>query len=270
MESLGWRSCCLNHAFADVACKNLDRVAIVHASSFSHSVGSDCVEEGLGYEGRPIYHGDVAYTYSELLGAVDELAKRLLAFRRGSQTPSTGEIMGGHSKHNLDENAGLLYDNTCLEKIWIGVEEQCECKRIGVLLGPSADYIISLLAVLKVGAAFVPLDPLWPMGRILAVVADSKPCLVITCKYMIGFSFGKSYTLENLTSIMNAPVLCLPDGFAKEWKVSCQADVPINSCNTRKTYSYCYVMYTSGSTGNPKGVCGREEGMQKYCQGTVL
>ena len=51
---------------------------------------------------------------------------------------------------------------------------------VAVVLGRSADLVVALLAVLKAGAAYLPVDPGYPAERIGFMLADARPALVVT------------------------------------------------------------------------------------------
>lgn len=135
--------------------------------------------------------------------------------------------------------------------------EFCE-QRIGVMMVQSAEYLVSLLAVMMNGAAFVPLDLSWPPGRLEAVVRASRPCLVIFCHHA---SWSPQRDLSRILTCVNCPILTLSESFLKAVVAkACVVRQAICRCKAAKT-SYAYVLYTSGSTGNPKGVCGTEKGI---------
>ncbi|WP_299258183.1 non-ribosomal peptide synthetase [uncultured Aquimarina sp.] len=95
---------------------------------------------------------------------------------------------------------------------------------IGVKLDRSEWLIISLLAILKTGGAYVPIDPKYPQQRIDHIEKDSN------CKFTIDENTVKSFKKEARYSDTSCP------------------KVKVTSKNL------AYVMYTSGSTGKPKGV----------------
>ncbi|MGH3862148.1 amino acid adenylation domain-containing protein [Actinokineospora sp.] len=92
---------------------------------------------------------------------------------------------------------------------------------VAVALPRSVDLVVALLAVLKSGAAYLPIDPDFPRHRIDAMLADAEPALV----------------LDDLTAIRDTAAYLDSDP-----GVTVRADNP------------AYVIYTSGSTGKPKGV----------------
>ncbi len=104
-------------------------------------------------------------------------------------------------------------------------------KLIGLLMPRSADAIIGLLAVMKSGSAFVPLDPNAPDAR-NAVIAEDLDLIIVApqCE-------GKSFLAE------------VPVVHSGSWKDTPAADDPALSIEMD---ALAYVLYTSGSTGKPK------------------
>ncbi|MFE8644266.1 amino acid adenylation domain-containing protein [Sphingomonas sp. NCPPB 2930] len=107
---------------------------------------------------------------------------------------------------------------------------------VGVCLDPSVELVVSLLAVLKAGAAFVPLDPTHPQDRITHVVRDAATKAIIC-------NGGTSHLCPN------GAVGIVLDTIREELadKSAANPDVPVAADDV------IYVMYTSGSTGLPKG-----------------
>jgi len=108
---------------------------------------------------------------------------------------------------------------------------------IGVSLSRSTDLIATLIAVLKCGAAYVPLDPNFPKERLEFMLQDSEAKYIITNKKTnIVFPDSiKTIILEDLLS--NLPI---------------QPETPLDITVSQE--SIAYILYTSGSTGKPKGV----------------
>ena len=110
--------------------------------------------------------------------------------------------------------------------------------RVGICLDRSPDLMVALLAVLKSGAAYVPLDPAYPAARLAQIVEDARPAAVLT----------KSFVHERLPA--NEAAMILLD--AEAALIGRQSDSPLASTATPEDLAY--VIYTSGSTGRPKGV----------------
>ncbi len=110
---------------------------------------------------------------------------------------------------------------------------------VGVLLESSDYYIVSILAILKAGGAFIPIDPAYPKERIEFILRDSKMKLLITIEsYMKDIEF-------------NGLVINISE--EDSWRAS--SVVELGSIkNSIKTNNLAYIIYTSGTTGFPKGV----------------
>jgi non-ribosomal peptide synthetase-like protein len=110
--------------------------------------------------------------------------------------------------------------------------------RAAILMERSVDMYVTLLAVLKCGAAFVPIDPSVPCDRVKFVIEDSEACLLLS-----------SSVLSDLYTDLECSVVL----------VDKQGEAINRQPVTRPLWSdpsdsLCYIIYTSGSTGKPKGV----------------
>jgi amino acid adenylation domain-containing protein len=110
--------------------------------------------------------------------------------------------------------------------------------RIVVALDRSVELVIALLAVLKAGSTYVPLDPIYPAQRLLHVVANAQPAAILT---------RAALQLQLADSAIEQ--LCM-DGLAA--RVAAHAGDALQ--NPADVEAAAYVIYTSGSTGVPKGV----------------
>ena len=108
---------------------------------------------------------------------------------------------------------------------------------VGVCLDRSAEMFGAVLAVLKTGAAYLPLDPSHPSERLELVLQDAGVALLLTQEHLAA------------TLRAEARVVCL-DGERSLWAK--ESTAPLDG-ETRPD-SLAYVIYTSGSTGRPKGV----------------
>ena len=110
--------------------------------------------------------------------------------------------------------------------------------KVGICLRRSLELPVALLAVLKAGAACVPLDPAYPKERLTYMLEDSQTPLVLT----------QAGLLAEVTDF-NAEVVNLD----ADWKLFA-AESRENLCSGVKPENLAYVIYTSGSTGKPRGV----------------
>ncbi|UQA92485.1 non-ribosomal peptide synthetase [Streptomyces halobius] len=114
---------------------------------------------------------------------------------------------------------------------------------VAMALPRSLDLIVALLAVLKSGAAYVPIDPGHPADRIAHMLQDANPAAVLTTAETAAAlpeqGQNTRRVLLDQTSLHHLPGADLTDG---------ERTAPLTAS------SPAYVIYTSGSTGRPKGV----------------
>ncbi|WP_184551943.1 AMP-binding protein, partial [Xanthomonas arboricola] len=106
-------------------------------------------------------------------------------------------------------------------------------QRVALIATRSLDLVVALLGVLKAGAAYVPLDPEQPIGRLADLVADSGATVVLSDRALEGAGFQATLPLA-------------PSAWARYPDTA-----PVVA---GQASDLAYVMYTSGSTGTPKGV----------------
>lgn len=110
--------------------------------------------------------------------------------------------------------------------------------KVGVCLARNADLVVSLLAVLKAGGAYLALDPAYPKKRNAFTISDSGAQIVLTAQ-----SFRSDF--EDST----ATLVCID-----QERAEIEACSDENVCAAVHSHNLAYVIYTSGSTGKPKGV----------------
>lgn len=114
---------------------------------------------------------------------------------------------------------GELELHVCRLASWLTSQGIAAGDRVAIELTRSVDLPLAMLAIWRVGAAYVPLEPAWPEARREAVLADAQPALVIS-------------------------------GMPAEYEAA-----TVDSSHARSGLGdLAYVLYTSGSTGTPKGV----------------
>ncbi|WP_159045871.1 condensation domain-containing protein, partial [Streptomyces sp. WM6372] len=118
-------------------------------------------------------------------------------------------------------------------------------KLVAVALPRSVDLVVALLAVLKSGAGYVPVDPEYPADRIAYVLADAGPVLMIT----------DAETSPGLPDGDVPRVLLDDDEFVQVVASASASDLSDSDRLSSVLPAHpAYVIYTSGSTGRPKGV----------------
>jgi len=115
--------------------------------------------------------------------------------------------------------------------------------RIVLCLERSPELIIAIMAVLKAGGCYVPLDPAYPEARLASIVQESQPVIVLCAE-----------TLKPLFQQI-APTLPIVSlrADAMLWQHQAETNPQANASGL-STANLAYVIYTSGSTGQPKGV----------------
>lgn len=114
---------------------------------------------------------------------------------------------------------------------------------VALCLDRSPHIAITLLAILKTGAAYVSLDPGYPAARLELMLADCRPAVVVTQDHLRHLLTGGEQSA--------GPALVSLEAAREEI-----ANQPSTALSTVLTAdSLAYVSYTSGSTGRPKGVC---------------
>jgi len=105
--------------------------------------------------------------------------------------------------------------------------------RVALLLPRSGELVLAVLAVLRAGGAYLPLDPTWPAGRLDKILADAQPSLLLSESPRDDLSGQNCLSLADLLNDSQAELASLD---------SIHLD------------QAAYLLYTSGTSGEPKGV----------------
>jgi amino acid adenylation domain-containing protein len=111
--------------------------------------------------------------------------------------------------------------------------------RVAICVEREPELVVAVFGVLKAGGAYLPLDPGYPRERLLDMVQDSAPVVMLTQEALAGRLAG-----------LDVPLLALDEDAA--WWETQPATNPDRAALTPEHLTY--VIYTSGSTGRPKGV----------------
>ncbi|UII33616.1 amino acid adenylation domain-containing protein [Fulvivirga ulvae] len=148
-----------------------------------------------------------------------------------------GEITFGEMNDRANRLAHYLHTS-------FGVSDQ---DHVGVLMDNTVDRLLTLLAIIKLGAAYVPLDMDFPAERISFILKDTNAKLLIT---------------DGIDIIQKASIEYQGPVFETD-----QLDMKIEGCTNSNPQaevgleSIFAILYTSGSTGKPKGVLIKNEGL---------
>lgn len=116
---------------------------------------------------------------------------------------------------------------------------------VAIALERSVEMAVAILATLKAGAAYLPLDPAYPVERLAFMLEDSKPQVLLTrseTRSQMPEHTGRTLLLDELTLGEKRP------------SHSVNGNAASNHGGARSSEDLAYVIYTSGSTGQPKGV----------------
>ncbi|HEY1627673.1 MAG TPA: amino acid adenylation domain-containing protein [Streptosporangiaceae bacterium] len=115
---------------------------------------------------------------------------------------------------------------------------------VAVAMPRSAEMVMAVLAVVKTGAAYVPVDPAYPADRIAYMLADAAPVAVLS-------------TTETSPGLPDQVAQVVTDNPATVAKITQRADADLDDAERVGPLALsaaAYAIYTSGSTGRPKGV----------------
>ncbi|SER98438.1 non-ribosomal peptide synthase domain TIGR01720/amino acid adenylation domain-containing protein, partial [Mycobacterium sp. 88mf] len=143
---------------------------------------------------------------------------------------SVALVCGDHSLtyRELDESANRLAHLLVGHGVGPG-------ERVALMFPRSAEAIVGILAVLKAGAAYLPIDPALPEARVEFMLTDSAPIAAVTTTELVDRFDGHGLMIFDVTD----PVV---------------ADQPSAALTPPAPDDMAHIIYTSGTTGQPKGV----------------
>jgi len=205
--------------------------------------------------------------HDEIHAATSGLVESIrLHASQNSDAPALRDGNSLLSYAELDRQSDLIATNL----VKAGVEAETV---VALCLPRSAELILAMLAVLKSGAAYLPIDPELPRARIESILNDAKAVVIVTAdalqsnldeavKASADVLFKEGHESEVMawsklgTEIPYEEVLILTDTLA------------LTLANL-KPNNLAYLLYTSGSTGKPKGVQVTHENILHYSQSAI-
>jgi amino acid adenylation domain-containing protein/FkbM family methyltransferase len=128
--------------------------------------------------------------------------------------------------------------------------------KVCLLMERGIDIVVAMLAVAKAGGTYVPLDLTYPTERLLQMMGDAKPRVILTTKQARGL-------IDRPDVLEDVQVLMLDEEHAALSRESDQ-----NPANLNNSDDLLYVIYTSGSTGKPKGVSVSHKAVTRLIKGS--
>lgn len=169
------------------------------------------------------------------------------------RTPQASAVtFEGHSlsyaELNQRANALAFY----LRSLGVGPESL-----VGIFMERNLDLIVAILGILKAGAAYVPLDPAYPVERLAFLVEDySRAQLGVSSEPLRSVLISQAAMLASLPDT-SAQVVCIDRDWqqivAQAAQVNGDPSFTANPDSGAGPQNLAYVIYTSGSTGKPKG-----------------
>jgi amino acid adenylation domain-containing protein/non-ribosomal peptide synthase protein (TIGR01720 family) len=145
------------------------------------------------------------------------------------------------SYSQLDRRSGLLAEY--LRSVGVGPE-----KRVALCLKRGSAAVLGMLGILKAGGVYVPLDPGHPPERLAYLLEDLQPEVLLT-----------NHALSERFPGVPVKTTCLADHWEGEDVTGASESVA-----RAQPSNPAYILYTSGSTGQPKGVVVTREGLMNY------
>ena len=141
---------------------------------------------------------------------------------------------------------------------WLSMQDLGPDRLVGIAIERSADLIVSLIAVLKAGAAYVPLDPTWPAQRLAQVIDDTNMHLLLTQQQLV----------DALIIPRSVNAVCIDSEALQQSITAALKSISLPS-NVADERMLAYVVYTSGSSGQPKGVLIEHRSLVNYVQEAI-
>jgi amino acid adenylation domain-containing protein len=170
------------------------------------------------------------------------------------RTPDGAAVVG--KKERIGETVQLTYGE--LEEKSDILAHQLRCKGVGpdtvvgLMVDRSLEMMIGILAVIKSGGAYLPIDPVYPEERINYILKDSGAKILLTGPAARAEAEVKEESIERMD-------------ISKE--LTSSTSTLTSTLNKVSSANLVYIIYTSGSTGRPKGVMIQHRSLVNFIKG---
>ncbi|MBF6327581.1 non-ribosomal peptide synthetase [Nocardia transvalensis] len=203
--------------------------------------GVDAVDVLLPGERAALHIPPAPEASAEVTNVVELFARQVAA---APDAPALSTASERFTYRELDEASGRLAAE--LTAAGVGPESA-----VALALPRSSRFVVAILAVLRAGASYVPVDVSAPPARIASILRQSDPALVLTARDCVSLVAEAGYTGQ--------PVVL--DDSEIERRIAGHVVPAIRAVHPQ---SRAYIIFTSGSTGEPKGVIGTHAALASY------
>lgn len=177
--------------------------------------------------------------HRQLTGGNDTPLLLPMFFDQTEQSPTALALCCGEQQYTYAQLAARVF------KLSAGLQSKGvkSGMRVAVCLPRQADLVVSMLAVMQVGATYIPMDPSYPLARLEYMLADAQPSLIVAEQ------LGQVAKYNDITSYTPAELLV---------QDTIYQPVTVTSDHL------AYILYTSGSTGKPKGVMVKHSALSSF------
>jgi amino acid adenylation domain-containing protein len=202
----------------------------------------------------------VDWNTSDLPTPIDRCAHQLFEIQ-AAQRPQVDALIFEGEKYSYEEvNRRAEALANYLYQLGVGSGSNTT-SLVGIMVERSPEMIVGILAVLKAGGAYLPLDPMYPHDRLTYMLEDSAVSVLLTQQRLRG-------QVENLLEYVSTSPAIIELNFDNPtWEQFESSPDRLATMEKRPgPDDLAYVIYTSGSTGKPKGTMLRHKGLSNLAE----